>query len=174
MDGLEPFHRHGQPADHGLPGNIQMMPGPPDLFLTVKRQVVAIFSDDDGRQQAGRRHAALLQKMKRGDDRSLERMIAPDIFTADQAAAQKPCGLIVQLLGHFLAHAPPGGGIGFDFVRIHDGFHCRKMFRQAWFARAALSGAAVGGDRFFQFSLQGGGIRAGGGGFFCLPVPSLQ
>jgi len=95
--------------------------------------------------------------MERGDDRGLERMIAPDVFSADQAAAQKPCRLIVQLLGDLCAHAPPGGRIGFDLVRIHDGLHCWKMFRQARFTRSALFGAAVRGDRFFQFSLQGGG-----------------
>lgn len=54
MNGFEPLHGHGQPADHGLAGNIKIMPGPPDLLLTVMRQVIAIFSDDDGRQQTGR------------------------------------------------------------------------------------------------------------------------
>ena len=73
-------------ADHRLAGNIQMLPGPPDLFLTVKRQVVAILSNNDGRQQTRRGQGTFLQKMKRGDDRGLERMIAPDIFAADQAA----------------------------------------------------------------------------------------
>ena len=87
MDGLEPLHGHGQAADHGLPWNIKMMPGPPDLLLSVKRQVIAVFPDDDGGQQGRRGQRAFLQKVERGDDRSLERMIAPDIFAADQAAA---------------------------------------------------------------------------------------
>ena len=112
--------------------------------------------------------------MERSDDRSRVRMVPPDIFAADQAAAQEPGGFVIQLLGDLLAHAAPGGRFGFDLCGFDHFIDRRKMLRQPGGAGAAFGGGVAGSRPFFQFSLQDGGIRAGGRGFFCPLVPSLQ
>ena len=63
------------------------MPCAPDLLLTVKREMITVFTHDDGGQQTGCRKAAVLQGMQRSNDCSLVRVVAPDILAADQTAA---------------------------------------------------------------------------------------
>jgi len=57
-----------------------------DLFLAVERQVIAIFSNDDRRQQAGRGDGTLLQRVQGREDRRGKGMIAPHIVAAPAAA----------------------------------------------------------------------------------------
>ena len=60
------------------------MPRGVDLLLPVERQMIAVFGDDDLREQSWCGDAALLQRVERRDD---GRLITPHILPADDAAA---------------------------------------------------------------------------------------
>lgn len=58
------------------------MAGFKNLFLPVERQVVAVFPDDDGGEQAGGGEAAILQGIEGRDDGRGFRLVFPDVFAS--------------------------------------------------------------------------------------------
>src|SRR2546430_15813897 len=70
------------------------------------------------------------------DERRKVRRIAPNVAAADQAPAQEPGRLIIQLLTDFLADAAPGFRGLFDWLGVDHFFDDREIFREP---RAALA-----------------------------------
>jgi hypothetical protein len=53
INGLEPLRGQSDPFSHGLPGQPDLMPAPVDRLLPVERQMVAILTHHDLRQESG-------------------------------------------------------------------------------------------------------------------------
>ena len=90
VDRTQPVGGEGDPAHHGRARKVDAMAGAVDLFLTVKRQVIAKLRDEDLREQTRRRQAAFLQaRGQRGDDGHGVDLAPAHILAPDEAAAQK-------------------------------------------------------------------------------------
>ena len=101
-----------------------------NLFLPVQRQMVAVFGDQNLRQQSRRRQAAIQQafRQRRGQRRAI-RIFAVNVGAADGAPPQKPRRLIVQLLTDFLPDATPRFRLRLDCFRFNHFFHHRQVLR---------------------------------------------
>ena len=136
--------------------------------------MIAILRHDDLREQPRCGDAALLQEVERRDDGGLVRLVALHILPANDAAAQEPCGLVVQLLGDLLPDVPPGFRCGGDLLGLDDFIHGRQMLRHTRLALPAWPGGLWLLVPPLDLSLQGAGACAGGLLFFCPVIPSLK
>jgi hypothetical protein len=88
------------------------VPLPEDLFLPVEGQMVAVFADQQLRQQAGSSQAVLGHPFGcRGDHRRQHALIAPHILGPDRFLPEELARLIIQLPADFLADALPVFGL---------------------------------------------------------------
>ncbi len=157
IDGSQPVSGKPQPACHALPWDIDVVPGGIDLLLPVERQMIAILRHDDLCEQTRRGDAALLQGVECRDDGSLMRLVAPHILPADDATAQEPCRLVVELLGDFFTNVPPCVGRSGDFFRLDDFINGGQMLRHACLAFFAGFNRLAVLAALFDLSLQGAG-----------------
>ena len=65
---LQPFGGQFNPTRQGLPGQMDLMPPRKNLFLPIQRQMIAVFGDQNLRQQTGRGQAAVLQPLRQRRD----------------------------------------------------------------------------------------------------------
>ena len=93
--------------------------------------MVAIFADQNLRQQTRRGQAAIQQPFRQGGDHRHRVHFRPvDILLADEAAAQKAGGFVIKLFADFLPNAPPLFGLGFHRFGFDHFFHHGQMFWQ--------------------------------------------
>ena len=170
----QPIGGQSEPARHALPWDGDVVPGGVDLLLPVEREVIAILRDDDLCEQPWCGDAALLERVERGDDGGLVRLVTLQILFADDAAAEEPRGLIVELLGDLFADAPPGFGRCGDFLRLDDFIDGGQVLGHACFALSAWLHGLVVLVTLVDLSLQDAGVCAGGFGFFCAVISDLQ
>ena len=145
---FQPVDGQFHPAGQRLPGQLHPVAAGEDLFLPMEREVVAVFADEEVREQTGRGQPAFPQaRGQRRDDGGEVGVGAMRVFAADGAPAQEAAGLVIKLLIHFLADAAPGGGLRWHWLGLEDDFDERKIFRQPWRGIFAGTGRAWLGPR---------------------------
>ena len=132
VDRLQPVGAKFDPAGQRLPRQLHVVAAGEDLFLTIKRKVVAVFADEDVREQTGRGQSAFAQTLgQQCDDGGEIGVGAVNVFAADDAATQEAAGFVVELFVHLLADAAPGFRLRFHRLGIEDLFDDGKMFGQS-------------------------------------------
>lgn len=135
VKGAQPVTGEGFPVDHVLPGDFDCKALFEALFLAVEGEVLAVFVGDDFGDEAGGGEAAFLEAFREaGDEGGAVDVVAGDVFSADEAFAGEPAGVVVELFGDFLADLTPGAGVGFDFFGVEDGVLAGEVFGEAGFA----------------------------------------
>ena len=117
---------------------MDLMASSEDVLLAVTRQVIDVFSHDDGGQESWGGDAAFLQSFGQGrNDRRLLAPLAADIFAADQTTQQKPRGFIIKLLTDLRADQAVLLRGSLHLVRLEDFLHHRQILRPTLASRAA-------------------------------------
>ncbi len=102
-----------------------------NLFLSVKRQVVAVFAHQNLSQQSGPRQAAVQQSLRqRCDQRPGILHRAMNVFATDEPSAQEPARFVIELFADFLADQAPGLGLLLHRLGINNLFDDRQLFGQ--------------------------------------------
>ena len=149
------------------------MPRGVDLLLPVEWQMIAVFGDDDLREQSWCGDATLLQGVQRGNDGRLVGLITLHILPPDDAAAEEPRRFIVELFGDFFADGAPSFRISNNLIRLDHFIHGGQMLRHSCFALLAWFDLGSVLAALLDLSLQDAGACAGGFGFFCAVITSL-
>jgi hypothetical protein len=137
--------------------------GAVDLFLAVKREMIAVLGNGHGSDEARGSNACSLKRGRQWSDyRRLSVVAAANVFRTHRAATQESGWLVVEMLADFLADAAPLVWGGLYFVRLDNRLDYRKVLGKA---RAAggrwLRSAATGGRGLPRISA-GGGVARGG------------
>ncbi len=137
------------------------------LLLTIEREVVAVFANDNVGEQSGGGGAAVLKDVQRGGDRWRGGIAAADILAPDEPAAHEARGRNVELAGDFLANAAPLCGLRAHDVRNYDFLFDGQVLREAGTAFLAAARGVFGGDGLQRVTGGGhaGGRRFSRGGF---------
>lgn len=161
IDRAQPIGGQAHPAGHRLAGQMHAMALPINLFLTVERRMIAIFGDEDLRQQPCGGQTALLQPWRqRRDDRSRVHIAPAHILAPDEPEPQKARRFIVELLADFLSDAAPRGGVCLDRLRVEHLLNEWQMIGPS--GRAfVFSGSATGWRRLDRLRLTFGGFGRG-------------
>lgn len=84
IDRTEPVGSQSHPASHRLTGKLYSVAAGKNLFLSVKRKMITVFSDNDLGKQSWCGDAAFLQAFRqRRNDGCYFFIITTDIFMAD-------------------------------------------------------------------------------------------
>ena len=142
-------------------------PDPHHLLLPVEGQVPAVFGAGDAGKECGCQDTAFEQtRWQRGDGHAgaFVCFLAAGVFVADVEVAPVAGGLVVELLGDFLADVlPEVGGLG-DFVGVGD-FAGGGEVLDGFFEPRPL--AALAGFWGRLISRRSCLSAAGGAGLFC-------
>lgn len=121
--------------------------GAVDLFLAVKREMIAVLGNGHGSDEARGSNACSLKRGRQWSDyRRLSVVAAANVFRAHRAASQEPCWLIVELLAE-LPRSPPHGSLalraacGWRSQPAPAGFGSSPMRRHSGGAALTSSGS---------------------------------
>ena len=160
VNGFQPVGAEFHPAGECLSRQMHFVAAGEDVFLPVEREVVAVFADEDVREQTGRGQSAFAQTLgQQCDDGGEIGVGAVNVFAADDAAPQEAAGFVVELFVYLLADTAPGFRLRFHRLGIEDLFDDGKIFGQSRCALFAGTGRALLG----KTSCFNGGRRGGGG-----------
>jgi len=137
---LEPKGGQLSPATQGVATDLHAVADAKDLLLPVKRQMVAVFGDQDVCDEPGRSGQAILQAwwQLRGHRRS----IAVGDFHKhwpDQTPDEDPARLVVETVAAFFTDAPPRFRTCLDRLGQEHFFDDRQMVGNALAPRLALN-----------------------------------